>query len=199
MARTVADLSVEPIDRRGFLNRTMIAALGAFAAAFGAGSIAVLWPERRPGFGNRIVVGKLNDVLSDIRGSDGPVYHPEGKFYLVPYDTTDLDNPYVVAGAAAHGIMALYQKCPHLGCRTPYCGSSRLFECPCHSAAFNLAGERLAGPAPAGMWRFRVELDPQSNVVVDTRYPVSQPPRGTDTLGQRPAGAHCVRDIAITS
>lgn len=186
-----------PIDRRGFLNRTWLAALSVFAVAFGGASIAVLWPERKPGrFGSKIDAGDLRDVLATI-DERGQMYVGEGKFYLVRYGTSDPHNRYVQAGVAAAGIMALYQKCSHLGCRVPYCPTSGFFECPCHSAAFNIAGEHIDGPAGGGLWRFGVEVDERGHVIVDTGRPRSQPPTGVDTVGQRPAGAHCVADIVV--
>ena len=52
------------------------------------------------------------------------------------------------------GIVVVYQKCPHLGCRVPSCGTSQWFECPCHGSQYNQAGEKKGGPAPRGMDRF---------------------------------------------
>lgn len=54
-------------------------------------------------------------------------------------------------------IMALSEKCTHLGCRVPYCDSSGRFECPCHGSVFSRAGDYIAGPAPRGMDRHPVE------------------------------------------
>lgn len=50
-------------------------------------------------------------------------------------------DPAVVAGMEA-GIVALYQKCPHLGCRVPQCVTSQWFECPCHGSQYNQVGEK---------------------------------------------------------
>ena len=72
----------------------------------------------------------------------------------------------VLAGMQA-GINALYQKCPHLGCRVPQCASSQWFECPCHGSQYNRAGEKKAGPAPRGMDRFGVDISGGS-VTIDT-------------------------------
>jgi cytochrome b6-f complex iron-sulfur subunit len=181
-------------SRRSFLNYTLLGALGVFAAAFGGGSIAFLWPEPRGVFGSKINAGRLDDVLARFKLGEMPIYNIEGHFYLVPYDTTDPNNAYVRAGVAAAGVMVLFQKCSHLGCRVPYCQTSGWFECPCHGARFNLAGEVRNGPAPAGMWRFPIEVTPRGNIVVDTHAPRAQPPMGTDTTGQQPAGEFCVRD-----
>lgn len=181
-----------PVDRRRFLNHVLLGSLGMFAAAFGGGSVALLWPQPRSGFGARIVVGKLDRIKRQVE-QDGPLYHPEGRFYLVAYQAGE-DNRYVRAGVAAAGLMALSQKCSHLGCRVPYCQRSGWFECPCHGARFNGAGEVKKGPAPAGMWRYRMEITEYGDVVVDTSDRVAQPPAGVDTTGQQPAGEFCVAD-----
>ena len=96
-----------------------------------------------------------------------------------------------IEGVTAEGIMPLYQRCVHLGCRVPFCGSSQWFECPCHGSKYNGAGEYKLGPAPRGMDRFKLEID-DGNVVVDTSEVVLGPPRGTDTIDQPPQGPFCV-------
>ena len=58
------------------------------------------------------------------------------------------------SSACEQGIVALYQKCPHLGCRVPECVTSQWFECPCHGSQYNQVGEKKGGPAPRGMDRF---------------------------------------------
>jgi cytochrome b6-f complex iron-sulfur subunit len=196
MAQRIDELPVtEAVDRRRFLNRTMLGALTIFGVAVGGASIGFLWTEPKEGrFGSRFNVGKLAEVKRQVKTR--PLYHAVGKFYIVPYDTSDPTNRYVQAGVAKDGIMALYQKCAHLGCRTPYCPTSGYFECPCHGALFNLAGERRGGPAPAGMWRFPIEIDANDNVIVDTSKPSAQPPKGTDTTGQEPR-THCLGDVAV--
>jgi cytochrome b6-f complex iron-sulfur subunit len=89
------------------------------------------------------------------------------------------------------GITALYQKCPHLGCRVPECASSQWFECPCHGSQYNRNGEKKAGPAPRGMDLFAVSLD-GSNVIIDTGTIVQGAPIGTNTTGQEAEGPHCI-------
>lgn len=183
------------VERRRFLNRAMLGALGVFGVALGAGSIAVLWPDR--GTPGKVVAGKLVDIRAHLDRTGEPVYDPGGKFYLVAYDTSDPDNRYVRAGVAAEGIMVLSQRCPHLGCRVPFCPTSGLFECPCHSAVFNAAGERLGGPARAGMWRHALTIDDDGNVVVDARDRIAQPEDGVDSIGRGPIGEHCVEGIRL--
>jgi len=181
----------ELATRRSFLNRVMLGSLAIFAITLGGASIASLWPNPRR-FGAKITAGKLDDLLDEIELYKRPVYNVEGRFYLVKYATKDPDNIYVLAGVVAGGLMALSQKCSHLGCRVPFCTTSRWFECPCHGAQFNMAGEVRRGPAPGGLWRFPIEIAHDGSVIVDTRNRIAQPPRGTDTTGQQPAGTFCV-------
>jgi menaquinol-cytochrome c reductase iron-sulfur subunit len=49
--------------------------------------------------------------------------------------------------------------CPHLGGSINYDASARGFKCPLHNAEFNLACQRIAGPAPRDMDSLEVELE----------------------------------------
>lgn len=193
VAAPVPDSPEVQVNRRLFLNRAMLLAMSVFGVAFGGTSVAMLWPNKVAGFGAKINAGKLTDILKTIE-LDGRYYNPEGRFYIVTYAHADeKDNQYVKAGVAKNGIMTLYQKCAHLGCRVPYCPTSEWFECPCHGSKYNYAGERQPGsPAPAGLWRFPFEIEADGAVVVDTSTPSAQPPLGTDTIHQPPAGPHCI-------
>ena len=179
------------VARRTFLNRALLGALSVFGVAFGGGTVGFVWPNVLPGFGKKVRVGKLRDVVSKINADRVPYYNSEGRFYLVAYDTSDPDNRYVQAGVAKEGIMAIYQKCAHLGCRVPFCEQSQWFECPCHASKYNRAGEKMLGPAPAGLWRFPIEIDDAGIVFVDTAEATAQPSIGVDTLHQPPAGPFC--------
>ena len=53
-------------------------------------------------------------------------------------------------------VLALYRKCPHLGCNIPpLCDKSKWFECLCHGSKYNIIGEKRAGPAPRGVQAHR--------------------------------------------
>ena len=91
-----------------------------------------------------------------------------------------------------NGIVVLYQKCPHLGCRVPQCVSSQWFECPCHGSQYNRVGEKKGGPAPRGMDRFRSPSSAAGDVVIDTGTVFPGPPIGTNTTGQEAEGPHCI-------
>jgi len=194
VAPAVPDTPEVQMNRRLFLNRAWLLAMSVFGVAFAGTSVGMLWPNKISGFGGKINAGKLTDILNQIRQSDGiPYYNPIGRFYIVPYaHADDPNNMYVKAGVAKDGIMVIFQKCAHLGCRVPYCPTSHWFECPCHGSKYNYAGERQVGsPAPAGLWRFALEIN-AGQVMVDTSQRLEQPPAGTDTVHQPPAGPHCV-------
>ncbi len=180
------------VSRREFFRRSLVTSLTLFGAQFGAASIAFLWPNLRGGFGAVVHAGKLADIKAQIAETGQPFYSGGGRFYLVPYQAAPgAEVDYEGMGVAAQGIMALYQRCTHLGCRVPFCGSSQWFECPCHGSKYNTAGEYKLGPAPRGLDRFRVRIEGEE-VFVDTSEIILGPPRGTDTTGKPIAGPFCV-------
>jgi cytochrome b6-f complex iron-sulfur subunit len=184
------------VTRRQFFNRSIVAMFGLGLTGFGAAVLAFLWPGVSGGFGSKIRVGKLEDILSQIADTREPFYVPEGRFYLNPYPTAAVGkaesvySPAVIPGMEA-GIVALYQKCVHLGCRVPWCITSQWFECPCHGSKYNRVGEKKAGPAPRGLDRFPVDAT-GGTVVVDTGLVIQGPPIGTNTTGQEAEGPACI-------
>ena len=179
------------ISRRDFLRTSLLGSLGMFTAQFGGASLAFLWPKLS-GFGSIITVpDPVDTIKSQIQDTREPYYYGGGRFYLINY-TGDGDKAGgAYEGLTSQGLMAVYQKCAHLGCRVPFCGDSRWFECPCHGSKYNYAGEWRLGPAPTGLHRFAVRV--QGNTVsVDTSKVVPGPPRGTDTIRQSPEGPFCV-------
>jgi cytochrome b6-f complex iron-sulfur subunit len=57
--------------------------------------------------------------------------------------------------------------CTHLGCTPNWLPSEHKFKCPCHGSGYDSAGVNFEGPAPRPMDRCHVELDDQSQIVVD--------------------------------
>ncbi len=185
------------VTRRQFFNRSMLTGLGLGVAAFGASSLAFLWPVASGGFGGKIAVGSTSDVEAALAMKQ-PFYNATAKTYVVAYPKADLPKarriaaytPPIIAGMEA-GYVALYQRCVHLGCRVPFCSTSQWFECPCHGSKYNGVGEKTGGPAPRGLDRFVFDVS-GGQVVVDTGNLVLGPPIGTDTTHQTPAGPLCV-------
>ena len=186
------------ITRRQFFAHSLAASVVVAMGALGSTTLAFLWPAlARGGFGTKIRAGHVNDLLERITAQRAPVYLPEGRVYVTAFPAAALPEARrefqgdVLAGMEA-GVVALYQKCVHLGCRVPWCTSSQWFECPCHGSKFSRVGEQRNGPAPRGLDRFPVSVD-DGVVTIDTSKVFLGPPIGTDTTGQQPEGPHCVR------
>ncbi len=184
------------ISRRDFFRGGLLASLGVFTAQFGGATLTFLWPNLAGGFGGLITVPDTADTVMDqIRSTNQPYYLGSGRFYLINYSGTG-DKPGEIydgltADVGGGRLMALYQKCAHLGCRVPFCQQSQWFECPCHGSKYNYAGEYELGPAPTGLQRFPVKVA-GGQIMVDTGNPTAGPPRGTDTIHQAPEGPFCV-------
>jgi len=181
------------VSRRDFLRGGLLASLAVFGAQFGGATLAMLWPNLKGGFGSLINLPDSVDVIkSQIASSRQPYYFGAGRFYIVNYEALGGTGANAIySGLIQEGLMALYQKCAHLGCRVPFCQQSQWFECPCHGSKYNEAGEYELGPAPQGMYRFAVKIT-GGQVQVDTSTVVLGPPRGTDTIHQSPEGPFCV-------
>jgi len=185
------------VARRQFLNRAIIAMFGFSLSGFGVAVIAQLYPGESEGFGADIKIGDVNDAVAQIRASNGFLYKPEGRMWLTEYPAGALDKAEPIYGSSTAwpgivaGFKALYQKCPHLGCRVPACVSSQFFECPCHGSFYNQVGEKRGGPAPRGMDYFGMSVE--NNVLtVMTGDIVTGPPIGTNTTGQEREGPSCL-------
>jgi nitrite reductase/ring-hydroxylating ferredoxin subunit len=120
--------------------------------------------------------------VSDFTDEGTVQYFVNGRFFVTQHE-----------GA----LRGLYQRCPHLGCRVPFCSSSDRFECPCHGSVYNLIGEYIAGPAPRGMDRFEISIQ-EDHVMVDTSTVVEGPPRGVLTGPSEASGPSCVAGSAGT-
>ena len=94
----------------------------------------------------------------------------------------------------AGGLMALFQRCVHLGCRVPWCATSQGFECPCHGSRYNAVGEYFAGPAPRNLDRFGVEVD-GPNFIIKTGT-IIQTPRAPSKSVVYPQGPTCISAVA---
>jgi Rieske Fe-S protein len=96
-----------------------------------------------------------------------------------------------IANPDGKRLLALSQKCPHLGCRVPFCESSGRFECPCHGSVFDIGGEYIAGPSPRGMDQFHVDIDASGKVIVDTSKRTDGPAHGANAFYSDPKGPSC--------
>lgn len=193
-----ADPEAIGVSRRQFFNRATISLMGAGIGAFAAASfVAFLWPTKTGGFGGKVSIGRYDDVINGIRAGQGFFYAPEARAWITEYPVDVVPKAVGVYKDALmpgleRGIIASYQKCPHLGCRVPQCSSSQWFECGCHGSMYNRVGEKKAGPAPRGLDHFPLEFTAAGEVLVNTGIIVQGVPLGVNTTGQEAEGPHCV-------
>ena len=159
-AIAIERVEAAPVTRRGILRITFWAGLGAGIAAIAGSTIDFLYPRGITGFGG--IVNAPGTVSTYAPGTKTPI--PEGKFWLVNL-TAEQGGP---------GFMALWWKCPHLGCTVPWreafsfpdpdTGADKRgwFRCPCHGSTYNDAGVRVFGPAPRSMDHMELTIDPNS-------------------------------------
>jgi cytochrome b6-f complex iron-sulfur subunit len=185
------------VTRRQVLNRGIVTTFTLAISGFGAACVAMLWPSLSGGFGSKIRVGKFDEIMDEISQKKEPFYLAQGRLYINPYPKEDAEKAKkivaysAVVGGYEQGVVALYQKCVHLGCRVPWCKTSQWFECPCHGSQYNRVGEKKGGPAPRGLDRFVATVE-NGIVVVDTKTIIPGPPIGTNTTGQESEGPHCI-------
>jgi cytochrome b6-f complex iron-sulfur subunit len=113
----------DDLSRRKFL-QTGLKVLGGLAILeLGGASLLYLRARSLEGeFGGIITVGKIDEF------SPGSVVEIEdANFYLVR--------------DAEGGFMAIYRRCPHLGCTVNWISKKGKFYCPCHAASFDQHGE----------------------------------------------------------
>ncbi|MEJ7844577.1 MAG: Rieske 2Fe-2S domain-containing protein [Acidimicrobiales bacterium] len=184
------------VNRRQFLNRSIVGTASFGLGAFGLSIIGFLWPSNSGGFGSSINIGTTGDVDQKIADGNGFAYFPEGRMWVTPYPASALDKARAVYGpeelaSMEAGYVALYQKCVHLGCRVPSCETSQWFECPCHGSQYNRVGEKKGGPAPRGLDRFPLTAGGGS-LTVDTAIIIQGPAIGVNTTGQEAEGPNCI-------
>jgi cytochrome b6-f complex iron-sulfur subunit len=181
------------VTRRQFFNRALGATFGTFTGLFGLASLSFLWPRLSGGFGADVNVGAAADLLAQAINEDGsitPVFIPEARAYVVPGPPA-LSAEFAGKDVEAAGVMALYQRCVHLGCRVPWCQTSQGFECPCHGSKYNGIGEYNAGPAPRNLDRFVVELNAAGELIVKTGS-IIETPRALQPSVEYPKGPSCI-------
>jgi cytochrome b6-f complex iron-sulfur subunit len=163
----------KPVPKRPILTRRVFI-LGGFWSTLGLALVGLLGPSldfawtRDPAGAARVVRVPKDSIP---KPGDAPVRIPEGRFFLINLEPGTTLNGEETPG----GLLALWQKCPHLGCTVPwrsdftYGSRTGWFRCPCHGSTFTKEGGILVfGPSPRPMDRFEIELQDDGSIVVNT-------------------------------
>jgi cytochrome b6-f complex iron-sulfur subunit len=191
------------ISRRSFMRRVLGVGIGILSLEFLGGSLAFLWPNLTEGLGAEITLGTADDINAvwpEWQNGLPFVYNAANLFFVnVPAAKARVEGDGTVSSPVAdpgadvdeelplpdRSVMALWRKCPHLGCQVPQlCDASQWFECLCHGSKYTVLGEKRDGPAPRGMDHFAVSVA-DGAYVVNTREVVGGPPPGTITFDER--------------
>jgi Rieske Fe-S protein len=174
------------LSRRVFMRRMLGAGLTLLTLEFATGTINFLWPQIRKGLGAKFPVGTVQDVLAmDPHFAQGwPFAYNPARAFLVNVPAAKelaLGHDVSITDLAATDLLALWRKCPHLGCLVPApCESITRYQCRCHRSTYNILGEKMhEGPAERGLDRFEVTIDATGTIVIDT----AQITQGAPNLG----------------
>jgi cytochrome b6-f complex iron-sulfur subunit len=179
---------VQGLSRRQLMRVALGAGVGLFTLEALAGTVAFAWPNLSKGFGGVLKIGTLDDVKaadSNLPISEGfPAYFAEARAFVVLKDPAQqrfLPGEDTTGDGSALNVRALYQRCPHLGCKPNPCLKNFWMECPCHGSRYDRLGIKADGPqygpAPRSMDRFSISVDGGGVLSIDT---------GKITLGPLP-------------
>ena len=140
------------ISRRDFL-KLGLGALGVVAALeIGGASWLFLQAQgQEERGGGKIVAGAVDDF------PPGSVTEFRERAFFLIRDT-------------AGGFLAVYRRCPHLGCTVNWQPDGNGFHCPCHSADFDFYGDCQGPPVPRPLDLFTVIIE-ENRVTVDMLQP----------------------------
>jgi cytochrome b6-f complex iron-sulfur subunit len=151
------------VSRRTLLAGGFWSGLGLAMVGLLGSPLSFLWPRKVTGFGGKVTVPAARVPAA---GSE-PVHIPEGKFFLANLAPGQEESP--------GGLLALWHKCPHLGCSVPwrpdfeYGGSKGWYRCPCHGSTYTRgAGLLVFGPAPRPLDTMAIDVKDNGDVVVNT-------------------------------
>ncbi len=179
---------VQGLSRRQLLRTAIGASLGLWILEITAGTIGFIWPNLSGGFGGELDIGTYDDVKtlnSTLPIAEGfPAYFPFARAFVMLVDPGQqrfIPGTDTTGDGTALNVRALYQRCPHLGCKPNPCIKNFWFECPCHGSRYDRLGIKADGtqygPAPRSMDRFSATVDGKGLLTVDT---------GKITLGPLP-------------
>lgn len=153
------------VSRRNILRVGFWSSLGAMVAGMAACGVDLLYPRGVTGFGGSVSVDP-----GEVPAPGQKTSIQRGRFWL-SHLTEEQGGP---------GILALWWKCPHLGCTVPWkenfiwpdavSGAPKQgwFRCPCHGSTYTDSGVRVFGPAPRSMDTMKLEVRADGGLVVDT-------------------------------
>lgn len=159
-------------SRRGFFVKALAALIGGFVSVVpvAAGVLAFLDPLKRKGKGAEMIpVAPLDALPADGVPRQFPVVASRVDAWTL-YADQPIGAVYLRRMPGTNRVTAVNASCPHAGCFVNFKPERGEFQCPCHTSAFAIGGERvLPSPSPRDMdsLECRVEeIDGRQQVLV---------------------------------
>ena len=170
---------VQGISRRRLLRVSLGGGVALALTEWLGGTLNFLWPNLEGGFGGTVKIGTYDDVKtknSSLPIAEGfPAYFPDARAFIVLIDPGRqqyVQGEDTTGDGTALNVRALYQRCPHLGCKPNPCLKNFWMECPCHGSRYDRLGIKAAGtaygPAPRSMDRFSASVAADGTLTLDT-------------------------------
>jgi cytochrome b6-f complex iron-sulfur subunit len=149
MRKAAGEKSEGRLTRRSFI-KLGLSALSALAVLeIGGISLFYLRPRKqKEEYSGVIEAGQVEDFppgsVTDFQ---------KGNFYLIC--------------AKNGGFLAVYRRCPHLGCSVIWDTEHEEFHCPCHASSFDFHGDYTSPPVPRALDTYEVNIE-DGKVMVNT-------------------------------
>jgi Rieske Fe-S protein len=181
---------IRELSRRTFMRRVLAAGVALLSLEFIGGTLAFTWPQVRSGLGGKFSLGTSADIVAiqPSWAAGWPYAYTPARLFLINVPAAKelaLGHEASVPNPGVDQLLALWRKCPHLGCQVPQlCDALKRFTCNCHQSTYNILGEKLkSGPAARGMDRFAVSVGKNGVIVVDSgQVTAGAPNLGPDHL-----------------
>ena len=177
--RSMRQHPVQGISRRRLLRVSLGAGMAVWLTELLGGTLHFVWPNLKGGFGGIVRIGTLDEVKiqnSTLPVAEGfPAHFPDARAFIILVDPARqafVPGEDTSGDGTALNVRALYQRCPHLGCKPNPCLKNYWLECPCHGSRYDRLGVKAAGqqygPAPRSMDRFSETVEADGTLVLDT-------------------------------
>jgi cytochrome b6-f complex iron-sulfur subunit len=144
------------LSRRTFLRLSLLGTIGLLVLEALAGFFAFYTPRKFGVFGSKVTLG-------------------DPKSFAIASITTFVEAKLFLSHVP-EGFLAMYWKCPHLGCTVQWhpeepsednLAKMGRFHCPCHGSIYNRYGQIISGPAPRPLDLFKLTVA-NGKLVADT-------------------------------
>ncbi len=130
------------MNRRSFVNFFLGGSLAASIAAFLYPVVRfIIPPKQTEAVLKKIVAAKVGELAPN-----------SSKIFKFG------SSPALLVNTEEGELRAFSAICSHLACSVHYESDTGTLFCPCHSGRFDLAGNVIAGPPPAPLESFKVEI-----------------------------------------